>query len=338
MPSRNLFQYLVITAKGLAMGAADAVPGVSGGTIAFISGIYEELISSISNINLSLFKTLKVKGISAFWKQLNGNFLIALVSGIAISFVTFIRIAKYLIENHPILIWAFFFGLIIASILYIGKQIRTWNFKIVISILIGAVLAYYITTIPSLASNDNPFFLFFAGAIAICAMILPGISGSFILVILGAYKTLSDAVHDMDVKKLSLFILGAFIGLLSFSRVLKWLYKHYENTTLAVLTGFIVGSLNKVWPWKETISVFSKDLGAEVMFSKISNTGTLSVLQKSTQDFDTYKIIIEKSISPFNYTAINNNADSQLLYAILFMVLGFLSIFILEKISSLKSS
>ncbi len=338
MPSRNLLQYLIITAKGLAMGAADAVPGVSGGTIAFISGIYEELVTSISNINLSLFKTLKDKGIVAFWNQLNGNFLIALVSGIAISFVTFIRIAKYFIENHPILIWAFFFGLIIASILYIGKQIVTWNFKIVISILIGALLAYYITTIPSLASNDNPYFLFIAGAIAICAMILPGISGSFILVILGAYKTLSDAVHDFDIKRLFLFILGALIGLLSFSRVLKWLYKHYENTTLAVLTGFIVGSLNKIWPWKETISVFSKEMGTEVLFATVSNTGTLSVLQKSTQDFDTYKTIIEKSISPFNYTVINNNADSQLVYAILFMVFGFLSIFILEKISSLKNT
>ena len=338
MPSRSLTQYLIITAKGLAMGAADAVPGVSGGTIAFISGIYEELVTTISNINLSLFKTLKDKGIAAFWEQLNGNFLIALVSGIAISFVTFIRIAKYLIENHPILIWAFFFGLIIASILYISKQITTWNFKIIISIILGAALAYYITTIPSLASNDNPYFLFIAGAIAICAMILPGISGSFILVILGAYKTLSDAVHDVDVKKLMLFILGAFVGLLSFSRILKWLYKHYENTTLAVLTGFIIGSLNKVWPWKETISVFSKETGSEVMFNTVSNTGTLSVLQKSTQDFDTYKIIIEKSISPNNYSLINNNADSQLIYALIFMLLGFLSIFILEKISTLKST
>jgi len=338
MPSRNLVQYLIITAKGLAMGAADAVPGVSGGTIAFISGIYEELITTISNINLSLFKTLKEKGIIAFWEQLNGNFLIALVSGIAISFVTFIRIAKYFIENHPILIWSFFFGLIIASIIYIGKQIVTWNIKIIISIVLGAGLAFYITTIPSLASNDNPYFLFIAGAIAICAMILPGISGSFILVILGAYKTLSDAVHDVDVKRLLLFILGALIGLLSFSRILKWLYKHYENTTLAVLTGFIVGSLNKVWPWKETISVFSKELGGEVMFTTVSNTGTLSVLQKSSQDFDSYKTIIEKSISPSYFTTINNNQDSQLLAALIFMALGFLSIFILERIANSKTS
>lgn len=320
------------------MGAADAVPGVSGGTIAFISGIYEELITTISNINLSLFKTLKEKGIFAFWEQLNGNFLIALVSGIAISFVTFIRIAKYFIENHPILIWSFFFGLIIASIIYIGKQIVTWNIKIIISIVLGAGLAFYITTIPSLASNDNPYFLFIAGAIAICAMILPGISGSFILVILGAYKTLSDAVHDVDVKRLLLFILGALIGLLSFSRILKWLYKHYENTTLAVLTGFIVGSLNKVWPWKETISVFSKELGGEVMFTTVSNTGTLSVLQKSSQDFDSYKTIIEKSISPSYFTTINNNQDSQLLAALIFMALGFLSIFILERIANSKTS
>lgn len=338
MPSRNLLQYLIITAKGLAMGAADAVPGVSGGTIAFISGIYEELVTTISNINLSLFKTLKNKGVYAFWKQLNGNFIVALLSGIAISFVTFIRLAKYLIENHPILIWSFFFGLILASILYIGKQIERWNLKIIFSIIIGTIIAYYITTIPSLANNDKPYFLFFAGAIAICAMILPGISGSFILVILGAYKTLSDAIHDFDIERILIFISGALIGILSFSRVLKWLYKHYKNTTLAILTGFIVGSLNKVWPWKETVSVFSKESGSELLFNEVSKTGTLSVLQKSTQDFDSYKTVIEKSVSPIYYSTINNNSDPQLLYAFLFMAVGFLSIFILEKISSSKSN
>ncbi len=338
MPKRNLLHYFIITAKGLAMGAADAVPGVSGGTIAFISGIYEELVTTISNIDLSLFKTLKNKGFVTFWKQLNGNFLFALLMGISISFITFMRLAKYLIENHPILIWSFFFGLIIASILYIGKQIVSWNFKIFVAIIAGAFVAYYITTIPSLANNDNPYFLFLAGAIAICAMILPGISGSFILVILGAYKTLSDAVHDVNFKKLIIFIGGAAIGLLIFSRLLKWLFNHYKNPTLAILTGFIIGSLNKVWPWKETISVFSKEKGSELLFNEVSNVGTLSVLQKSTQDFDSYKTVIEKSINPLYYATINNNVDPQLLYALILMILGFLTIFILERFSSYKSN
>jgi len=338
MPSRSFLQYLIIMAKGLAMGAADAVPGVSGGTIAFISGIYEELVTTISNVNLSLFKTLKNEGLTAFWRQLNGNFLVALLTGISISFITFMRLAKYLLENHPILIWSFFFGLIIASILYIGKQIVSWNIKIFVSIIIGAIIAYYITTIPSLANNDNPYFLFIAGAIAICAMILPGISGSFILVILGAYKTLSDAVHDVDMKKILIFIAGAVVGLLSFSRLLKWLFKHYENTTLAVLTGFIIGSLNKVWPWKETISVFSKEKGNEIMFNEVADVGTLSVFQKSTHDFESYKTVIEKSISPFYYSEINNNINPLLFYAIVFMILGFLTIFILERVSTNKNN
>lgn len=338
MHKRNFRQYLTITAKGLAMGAADAVPGVSGGTIAFISGIYEELISTISNVNLSLFSTLKNQGLNAFWKQVNGNFLLALLIGIAISFVTFMKLAKFLIENHPVFIWSFFFGLIIASILYIGKQIKTWNIKIILAMILGGSLAYYITTIPPLANNENPYFLFIAGAIAICAMILPGISGSFILLILGAYKTLSDAIHDYNFKHIFIFIGGAIVGLLSFSKVLKWLFKHYENTTLAVLTGFIIGSLNEIWPWKQTLSVFSKKAGTEMAFSIVTDLGSLSVFQRNTQDFENYKVMLEKSISPFTYSEINNGIDSQLLYAIIFMVLGFSTILLLELTANKKTT
>ena len=337
MPRRNFIDYLTITAKGLAMGAADAVPGVSGGTIAFISGIYEELIFTISNVNFSLLKTLKEKGLSSFWKQLNGNFIIALLSGILISFVSFMKLAKYLIENHPIFIWSFFFGLIIASILYIGKQIKTWNFKIILALILGGLVAYYITSIPPLANNDNPYFLFIAGAIAICAMILPGISGSFILLILGAYKILSDAIHDYNFRNLFIFIGGATVGLLSFSKVLKWLFKHYENTTLAVLTGFIIGSLNVIWPWKQTITVFSKEIGKEIPFNTITDLGSLSIFQIKIQNFESYKVMLEKSISPYTYSTINNGIDSQLLLAIVFMILGFSTILLLEKTANKKS-
>jgi len=337
MSSRNLKQYILISLKGIAMGAADAVPGVSGGTIAFISGIYEELITTIGNVNFSLLTTLRKQGFMAFWKQLNGAFLVALLSGIIISFVSFMRLAKYLLEHHPILIWSFFFGLIIASIIYVGKQIKKWNPLAIIALLAGAAIAYFITTLPSLGSNENSYFLFFAGAIAICAMILPGISGSFILVILGAYKTLSDAIHDLDVKKLLLFVAGAVVGLLSFSKLLKWLFKHHENTTLALLTGFIIGSLNKIWPWKETISIFSKENGTVVPFSEVSDYGTLSLLQQNLQDFESYKVTLEKSISPMYYSAINKEIDPQLGYAILFTVIGFLTIFILERVATVKT-
>ena len=298
---RRFIDYFVISLKGLAMGAADAVPGVSGGTIAFISGIYEELISTIGNVNLSLFKTLKEDGIMAFWKQLNGNFITALLLGIVISFVSFMRLAKYLIEYHPILIWSFFFGLIVASIYFVGKQITKWNAPTIIALVIGTLGAYYVTTLPSLADNENSMYLFLAGAIAICAMILPGISGAFILVILGAYKALSDAIHDLDIKRLAIFIAGAVIGLLSFSRVLKWLFKHYHNVTLALLTGFILGSLNKVWPWKKVLTWRVNSKGEEVP-------------------------LLEQSISPTAF-----EGDAQITLALVLMVIGFLTIIILEK-------
>lgn len=333
---RRLQDYLIIALKGVAMGAADAVPGVSGGTIAFISGIYEELITSISNVNLSLFKTLKQNGIKAFWEQANGNFLLALLTGIIISFASFMSLAKYLIEEHPVLIWSFFFGLIVVSIYFVGKQITKWKAGTIVSLFIGAIAAYYITSLPLLAANNNPWFLFFAGAIAICAMILPGISGSFILLILGAYKTLSVAIDSWDFKKIGIFALGAIVGLLSFSRVLKWLFKNYHNTTLALLTGFILGSLNKMWPWKQTISVMHDDSGKIVPFQTISDLGTLSVFQKNANDFESYKTVIEESVSPFVYSKINTT-DPQLIFSIGLMIAGFLTIFILEKVGSKKA-
>ena len=303
---RRLLDYFIISLKGVAMGAADAVPGVSGGTIAFISGIYEELISTISNINLSLFKTLFQKGVKQFWKELNGNFIVALLSGIIISFVSFMKLAKYLLEYHPVLIWSFFFGLIIASIYFVGKQITKWNIATIIALILGTTIAYYISTLPSMENSESSYFIFIAGAIAICAMILPGISGSFILIILGAYKTLSDAIHDINLKKIALFACGAVFGLLSFSHVLKWLFKHYHNITLAILTGFIFGSLNKVWPWKETLSWYTNSKGIETP-------------------------LLQESVSPFNF-----NGDNQLALAIFLMVLGFLTIFILERLGSKK--
>ncbi len=303
MQKRTFLDYFIITLKGIAMGAADAVPGVSGGTIAFISGIYEELITSISQVNFSLFKTLKTDGIKGVWQQVNGNFLAALLFGIVISFVSFMKLAKYLLEHHPILIWAFFFGLVLASILFIGKQVKKWNIASIIALLLAAFLAYYITTLPSLANNDSSLFLFLAAAIAICAMILPGISGAFILVLLGAYKTLSTAFSEWDFKNILIFVSGAVIGLLTFSRVLKWLFNHYKNVTMAVLTGFVLGSLNKIWPWKETLTTRINSHGKTVAVNELS-------------------------VSPFSF-----EGDSQLLFAIILAVVGFLTIILLEKIA-----
>ena len=303
---RRLVDYLVISLKGLAMGAADVVPGVSGGTIAFISGIYEELITSLNNINLNLLKTLKKEGAKKAWKELNGSFLLSLFIGIGISVITLAKFLEWLLEHHPILIWSFFFGLVIASILFVGKQITKWNLITVIMFSLGAGLAFYITTLPSLSANDNPFFLFFAGALAICAMILPGISGAFILVLLGAYSSVLEALNNRDFKTIFLIGCGALIGILSFSKLLKWMFKNYRNLTLAVLTGFILGSLNKIWPWKKVLSYRTNSKGIEVPF-------------------------LEESISPFSFE--DNN---QIIWAICLMVLGFLTIFILERLGSNK--
>lgn len=301
---RRLKDYIVISLKGIAMGAADVVPGVSGGTIAFISGIYEELLGSISNINLDLFKTLKSEGFKAAWKQLNGSFLLALLLGIFVSIVSLAKAIKYLLEYHPILLWSFFFGLVLASIIYVGKQITKWNLVTILILVLGAALAYYITTLdPLVSENSSPWFMFLAGAIAICAMILPGISGAFILVLLGAYKPVLEAVSERNYKIITLVGIGAIVGLLSFSRILKWLFKHYKNYTLAALTGFIVGSLNKIWPWKHTITYRLNSHGVEVPFK-------------------------QESISPFSY-----DGDHQLWIAILLAIVGFGLIILLEKLA-----
>jgi putative membrane protein len=301
---RRFLNYIIISLKGMAMGAADVVPGVSGGTIAFISGIYEELITSINNVNLSLLKTFKKDGFSTAWKQLNGNFLLALFVGIGISILSLSKGIKWLLENEPILLWSFFFGLVVASILFVGKQITKWTVFSVLCLIAGAFVAFYITTLPTLNTNDSIWFIFIAGALAICAMILPGISGAFILVLLGAYEPVLEALNNRDFKTLFVFICGAIIGILSFSKLLKWLFKNHHNLTLAILTGFILGSLNKIWPWKETLSWRTNSKGVEVPF-------------------------LEQSVSPFSF-----ENDNQLVSALALMAVGFLTIFILEKIGS----
>ena len=303
---RGFKEYAAITFKGLAMGAADVVPGVSGGTIAFISGIYEELLSSISSVNLNAIKILKKDGFKAAWKAINGNFLFSLVLGIGISILSLAKLIKYLLENEPILLWGFFFGLVLASVFFVGKQIKAWNVLKLIMLLVGASIAYYITILPPMAAHDTPvWFLFLSGALAICAMILPGISGSFILLLLGAYKPVIDALDERDLKTIFVVGCGAILGLLTFSRVLKWLFDKYKSMTLAVLTGFIAGSLNKIWPWKEVIA-------SEMINGKL-------------------KILEEKSISPFHF-----NGDPQIISACILAVVGVLVIYGLEKFSKVE--
>lgn len=303
MSKRTLKGYFIISLKGIAMGAADVVPGVSGGTIAFISGIYEELLESIASINFKTLKLIKSEGIKVFWKQINGGFLTSLLVGIGISVVSLAKLISWLLDDEPILVWSFFFGLVLASVWFIGKQITKLTFVVYLLFGIGAKLALHLTTLqPLISENTSPIYLFLAGSLAICAMILPGISGAFILVLLGAYKTILEAVHNRDFKIILTVGLGAIVGLLTFSRVLKWLFNHHKNLTLAVLSGFVLGSLNKIWPWKR------------VLESKMIENKLI--------------ILKEESISPLNY-----EGDNQLIVAIVLMALGFMTIIVLEKIA-----
>ncbi len=320
MPQRNFLQYLIITAKGLAMGAADVVPGVSGGTIAFISGIYEELIETIHNIDLGFFKIWKKEGFLNAWKHYNLSFLVALFSGVFISIISLAKLITWLLEVYPIMVWSFFFGLVIASIVYVGKQITNWRLAVIVALIVASLLSYLITIADPVGSPESTWFLFFAGFIAIIAMILPGISGAFILLLLGAYTTVIGIVTQLGegittlnsslfleaFGKLLIFGIGAILGLKMFSRVLNWMFKHHKNLILGVLTGFMIGALNKIWPWKEVLQYRMNHAGEQIPF-------------------------IERSIFPQNY-----DSEPQILYAILFAVIGFLTIFLLERIAVKK--
>ena len=256
MRSRNRFEFIKLFFKGVFMGIADAMPGVSGGTIALLVGIYEELIKSISEFNISLFSELKKNGFNSFWKKLNGNFLLVLSLGIGISLISFVKISANLLENFPLFIWSFFLGLIFATIYVIYKMINHWSvlslFFLVMSILFSLFLSsfsIYETTEISL------FFVLFSGIIASSAMILPGISGSLILVILGVYAYLIKSIDNLEFIVIFTFILGAIIGLLGFSRILKYLFKNHRNVTYTIMLGLVIGSIEKVWPWNKSFSV-----------------------------------------------------------------------------------
>uniref|UniRef100_UPI003FEFFCBE DUF368 domain-containing protein n=1 Tax=Paraprevotella clara TaxID=454154 RepID=UPI003FEFFCBE len=296
---RRIKDYAVLTLKGMAMGAADVVPGVSGGTIAFIAGIYDELINSIKSINMHSLKLLFTGKIAAFWKAVNGNFLFALLLGIAISVFSLAKLITYLLLNEPVLVWSFFFGLVLASTWFVTKDIKGWNWKTVAGFVGGAVIAYYITVATPAETSTNLMFIFLCGAIAICAMILPGISGSFILVLLGKYFYVMEAVKTLDLVVLGVFAFGAALGITSFSRVLSYALKNFRNINLSVLSGFLLGSLNKVWPWKEVEKLVS----------------------------DGHEVMIEHNIAP----------NTEVAEAVVLMLIGFILVYVLEKISAKKA-
>lgn len=305
--NRNIKDYLLILSKGFGMGSADVIPGVSGGTIAFITGIYEELIHSIKSIDMvavRLFFTGKWK---SFWKHINGSFLLSVFAGIFLAVVSLAKILEHLLETQPVLIWSFFFGLILISSIVVARRIKKWDYARIVALITGVGAAFYITSVTPAQTTDASWFIVLSGMLASCAMILPGISGSFILLLLGKYEFALEAVNTVDLVSLLLLAAGAVIGLLSLSRLLSWLFTKYHDVTVAVLAGFMIGSLNKIWPWKETVE---------------------SIVVEGVE-----KPLIQKNILPSF-----GSPDDQLIPAILLMLAGIGLILLFEFLFREKNS
>ena len=300
-------RYIVLALKGCAMGMADVVPGVSGGTIAFISGIYEELLDSIRSVDASALRLLLRFRLAEFWRHINGRFLLPVLLGIAVAIFSLARLMTYLLTNHPIAIWSFFFGLIVASALLVARQIGRWDWRTVLAFAVGAAAAWWITVATPAETPDDWWFVMLSGAIAICAMILPGISGAFILLLLGKYQYIMHAVGEFDIPVIAVFVIGAAAGIISFSHLLSWLLKHWHDVTVAVLMGFMVGSLNKVWPWKETVETYLDSHGIA-------------------------QPLVQNNIAPGTFEQLTGQ-PSLLVQAILLGIVGFLVIYGIELVA-----
>ena len=254
-------KYLSLFLKGMAMGAADVVPGVSGGTIAFITNIYEELMGNLSRFDAHAVKLLFKGQFRELWSYIGGTFLAVLFAGIFTSVLSLASILDYALEHHPTAIWSFFFGLVFASIFIVGRKVTQWRVPQILSFIIGTAIAYWVTTLPAVGGTEHPLYLILCGALAICAMILPGISGSFILLLLGAYATVLSAVSELNLLIIAYVGIGAVTGLISFTKFLKWIFDKYKTIAIAILSGFLLGSLNKLWPWKWVVEYYIKHEG-----------------------------------------------------------------------------
>ncbi|MEO9964549.1 MAG: DUF368 domain-containing protein [Reichenbachiella sp.] len=304
---RSFKDYFLLFLKGIGMGSADVVPGVSGGTIAFITGIYEELLNSINSFDAEAFRLLFSFKLREFWVKINGGFLLPLVAGILLSAMTLAKIITFFLEEHPIQLWSFFFGLIIISSISVAKEISQWNAYSVLSGLAGIIIAYVITMVTPSTTPNELWFVFISGAIAICAMILPGISGSFILLILGKYAYIMSALKNLDTVVIAVFASGCVIGLFTFSRLISWFLQKFHNYAIALLAGFMLGSLNKIWPWKKAELFRFNSSGEQVP-------------------------IFERNMLPTDYYSETGNSP-MIIQAILFMALGFMIVVIMEKIA-----
>lgn len=303
--------YFSLVAKGFAMGAANVIPGVSGGTIALITGIFERLINAIKSFDLKAIKLLFSGKIKEFVKYIDLYFLIAVFSGAVASVVSLAKLLKFLFQNYPVFIWAFFFGLILASVYYVGKTIKKWNVSVIITFIIGTAFALVITFLNPATQNDSFLYLIICGVVAICSMILPGLSGSFILILMGNYElVMIDAVNDLNLMILLPVIIGAVGGLIAFSHILSWIYKKYKDQTISLLTGFILGSLGILWPWKNLIY-------------RVDETGNY-ILKNGERIVQSYERFLPQSLT------------SEVIFAVFLMIAGIITISLIEKFASTK--
>lgn len=319
---RKLKDYLLISAKGACMGAADVIPGVSGGTIAFIMGIYDEFVGSIAKVDSEAVKLLFKGKFREFWKHINGNFLLSLVAGIGASVVILAGLMQMLLSNHPIQTWAFFFGLIVASSIFILRGISGWKLRDGLFIILGCVLGVVVCTLSPTQTPDALWFIFLSGAIAICAMILPGISGSFILLILGKYQYIMGVISGLasgqdiasNIVILGVFLIGAVVGIIAFSKFLHWLLARWNKETLIVLAGFIIGSLVKVWPWSNTEAIVCSQ------FPEVA-----ALAEAAENAVEVSPVAYDSALSAYK-AAVAANApliDTQVTSAVILAIIGF---------------
>jgi putative membrane protein len=304
--SRKYGEYIILGLKGFCMGAADVVPGVSGGTMAFILGIYKELIISIRSVDIKFLRFILSGRIKDAIECVSWKFLVSVAAGIFTAIFTIARLLSYLLHNYPIFIWSFFFGLVLASAATICLEIKKWTVNVVIGVIFGTGLAFYVVGQVPVSTPESPWFLFMCGALAICAMILPGISGAFILVLLGKYHFVLDAVNQRDFITLAIVASGAAVGLISFVRLLSWLFKKYQEMTIAIMIGLMLGSLRKIWPWKKNLEGLGKD-GSETLITSQVNMWP-------------------------------NQLDSEVLTAIGFMIFGLIAVISINYMAKLKKT
>ena len=319
---RKLKDYLFISVKGACMGAADVIPGVSGGTIAFIMGIYDEFVGSIAKVDSEALGLLLKGKIREFWKHINGNFLLALIAGIGASVVILAGLMQMLLSDHPIQTWAFFFGLIVASSIFILRGISGWKLRDGLFLVLGCVLGVVVCTLSPTQTPDALWFIFLSGAIAICAMILPGISGSFILLILGKYQYIMGVISGLasgqnvgsNIVILGVFLIGAVVGIIAFSKFLHWLLARRNKETLIVLAGFIIGSLVKVWPWSNTEAIVCSQFPEVAALAQAAEAAA----EVSPEAYDSAMAIYEGAVA-----ANASMIEPQIASAVIFAIIGF---------------